>query len=658
MFPHYIFPIFTAFILNLYYYTMRQLFLALLFLFSSAGIYAQNVQMKTLPLDDLSAFQEQAGNWMIVGSVTMDPNVDIHHQEAEAQESKKKKKKSKKTKPESEAQQGPVRYQAGTGVLLNMNDDTIKDHLLTSWEHGDILLELEVMMPKGSNSGIYLQGRYEIQLLDSWGVKNPRYGDIGGIYRNWETEPGKIYMGKAPLTNAAKAPGLWQKMKIAFQAPKFDDSGKKVANARFVYVDLNGERIHENVEVPLPTGGPVENNEVAKGPIMIQGDHGPVAFRNIRYRLMEETDVQLSEISYQVYENVIDPASLASASPIEEGTIHQMTTDLPGVDDDFTVVYEGDIVASAASDYQFQLNFVGRAMLEVNGEEQTELASFDQYRSTNDLTLTLSEGKTPFRLVYQKETPQWTTRVGLFSTDSYPRPLHNPNSFLPDIPETGPIYVKVADEPRMLRAFMDYEGDQSQRLTHTIGVGVPSGAHYVYNLITGTPVCVWRGEFLNATPMWYRRGDGSFRPRGAVQYLFPSASLAELPDSNAPFPTDINETGDWQSDGYRIDAQSGLPIFVYEQEDKVLEDFIQPDEAGKMLTRSLTFTEGNPSENLYFKLAEGSDIQQMPDGSYVVDQQYYIRIPSGQSATVRSVNEKQELVASLQNSSFTYSIVW
>lgn len=613
--------------------------------------------MQELSLEDLSAFQEQAGNWMIVGTVMIDPNTDIHQQPATTEKSKKKKKSKKSNN--SASQPGPVRYESGTGILLNMNDETTKDHLLTNWEHGDILLELEVMMPKGSNSGVYLQGRYEIQLLDSWGVKNPRYGDIGGIYRNWEEEPGKIYMGKAPLTNAAKAPGLWQSMKIAFQAPKFDEDGNKTANARFVYVDLNGERIHENVEVPLPTGGPVENNEVAKGPIMIQGDHGPVAFRHIKYRLMEESDVSLRNISYKVYEtasNQVD--SLANSEATQQGKLNQLTTDLPGVDDDFTVIYEGTINTSKASDYQFQLNYGGRAMLEVDGETKVEPNSFDGRNASNQITLSLPEGETPFRLVYYKETPQWPTRIGFFSTDSYPRPLHNPNSYQPDIPETGPIYVKVADEPRMLRAFMDYDGDQSQRLTHTIGVGEPSGAHFVYNLITGTPVCVWRGEFLNATPMWYRRGDGSFRPRGAVQYLFPSTSLANLSDANAPFPTQINEAGDWQSNGYRIDAETSLPVFLYQHDDKTLEDHIRADDSGKMLTRTLTLTEGEATSNTYVKLAEGDEIQSMPDGSYAIDQEYFIRLASGGSATVRTVNQKQELVAPLQDSSFAYSIIW
>lgn len=638
---------------------MRQSFYALLFSLLSLPLLAQQIQMETLPLDDLSSFREQAGNWMIVGAVMMDPNQDIHHQEASSEEtSKKKKKKAKKSAESSLAQQGPVTYESGTGVLLNMNDDTTKDHLLTTWEHGDILLELEVMMPKGSNSGIYLQGRYEIQLLDSWGVKSPRYGDIGGIYRNWETEKDKIYMGKAPMTNAAKAPGLWQSMKIAFQAPRFDGNGNKTSNARFVYVDLNGERIHENVEVPLPTGGPVENNEVAKGPIMIQGDHGPVAFRNIRYRLMEESDVQLSDIQYQAYETAsTNLDSLKKAQPANEGTLYQLTTDLPGAEDNFSVVYTGNITTSEEGTYQFQLNYIGRVRLEVDGVEEVEFANFDKNNATQDFSLSLKEGATPFKLYYLKDTPPWEARLGFFSTDSYPRPLHNPNSYLPNTPDSGPIYVKVADEPRMLRAFLDYKADKSQRLTHTIGVGDPSGVHFVYNLITGTPVCVWRGEFLNATPMWYRRGDGSFRPRGAVQYLFPSSSINQLAGSDAAFPDALNESSAWQSDGYRINSDTGLPIFVHENDGRIIEDYLYPDEEGKMLTRTLTFAEGSPNRD-FLKLAEGENISQMPDGSYVVDQQYYIRVPEGKSASVRTVDEKQELVAQLDDSSYAYSIIW
>ena len=59
----------------------------------------------------------------------------------------------------------------GIGVLANVQTEEAKGHLFTGWSHSDIELDLEVMMPKGSNSGIYFQSRYEIQLFDSWGIK-------------------------------------------------------------------------------------------------------------------------------------------------------------------------------------------------------------------------------------------------------------------------------------------------------------------------------------------------------------------------------------------------------------------------------------------------------------------------------------------------------
>ena len=135
---------------------------------------------------------------------------------------------------------------------------------------GDCRIELEVMVPKGSNSGIYVMGEYEIQVLDSWERVKMGRGDMGGIYG-----------AAAPRVNACKKPGEWQKYVIEFQAPRFDASGKKTENAKFLKVELNGQMLHENLEVPGPTGGALTGREATTGPIMFQGNHGPAAYRNI-----------------------------------------------------------------------------------------------------------------------------------------------------------------------------------------------------------------------------------------------------------------------------------------------------------------------------------------------------------------------------------------
>ncbi|MBX9579901.1 MAG: DUF1080 domain-containing protein [Gemmataceae bacterium] len=144
--------------------------------------------------------------------------------------------------------------------------------LFTEQTFGDGRYEVEFMVPKGSNSGIYLMGEYEVQVLDSYGRPNDKLtqGDLGALYS-----------AAAPKVNAAKKPGEWQSFVIDFQAPKFD-GGKKVANAKFVKVVQNGTVLHENVEMKGPTPGGLTGKEAATGPLMFQGDHGPVAYRNIK----------------------------------------------------------------------------------------------------------------------------------------------------------------------------------------------------------------------------------------------------------------------------------------------------------------------------------------------------------------------------------------
>ncbi len=118
------------------------------------------------------------------------------------------------------------------------------------------------------NSGVYVQGRYEVQVLDSYGLKSQN-NDCGGIYGV-----------AAPLVNVCKAPTVWQSYDIEFTAPQCEN-GKKVANARMT-VYHNGTKIHDNVAIPVDnTTAGLGGNVCEPGPIMLQ-DHGnPVQFRNL-----------------------------------------------------------------------------------------------------------------------------------------------------------------------------------------------------------------------------------------------------------------------------------------------------------------------------------------------------------------------------------------
>lgn len=152
--------------------------------------------------------------------------------------------------------------------LVNAQGDGVD--IYSNEMYGSCTIDLEFMVPKGSNSGVYVMGEYEVQIFDSFGKKEIGAGDLGSIYG-----------ASVAKVNAAKAPGEWQRLVIEFEAPKFEGD-KKTADARFVKVTLNGQVIHENISMKGPTPTGVSGKEAPTGPIMFQGDHGPVAYRNIK----------------------------------------------------------------------------------------------------------------------------------------------------------------------------------------------------------------------------------------------------------------------------------------------------------------------------------------------------------------------------------------
>lgn len=178
-------------------------------------------------------------------------------------------------------------YTPGIGAAVNGEEGRTK-HLVSKAEHADVEAHIEFMVPKGSNSGVYFMGRYEIQVLDSWGVREPAYSDCGGIYEGDPIGEKSGSVGVPPRVNAALRPGEWQTYDVKFKAPRFDADGDKIADAEFIEVRHNGVIIHENEKVTGPTRAAMFKDEKPTGPIMLQGDHGPVAYRNVRIRELEE----------------------------------------------------------------------------------------------------------------------------------------------------------------------------------------------------------------------------------------------------------------------------------------------------------------------------------------------------------------------------------
>jgi hypothetical protein len=151
-----------------------------------------------------------------------------------------------------------------------------KGSIVSKQEFGDQKLHLEFRTPfmpnqggqARGNSGVYLQGRYEVQVLDSFGLPS-KSDECGGIYKK-----------ATPKVNATLPPTEWQTYDVTFLAPKFDDAGKKTKNTVITVVH-NGIPIIENVELDSCCGGGVSGEETKVGPLMLQDHHNKVQYRNI-----------------------------------------------------------------------------------------------------------------------------------------------------------------------------------------------------------------------------------------------------------------------------------------------------------------------------------------------------------------------------------------
>ena len=151
---------------------------------------------------------------------------------------------------------GANQWSAVGGVLTNAKGGA---NLVTDAVYTDFKLHVEVRYPARGNSGVYLRGRHEVQVEDSVVTKADAEA-TGGL--------GAIYGFLIPNQNAAKGAGQWETLDITLVG-------------RLVTVVLNGKRIICEAEIPGPTGGALDSKEGTPGPIMLQGDHGPVEYRNL-----------------------------------------------------------------------------------------------------------------------------------------------------------------------------------------------------------------------------------------------------------------------------------------------------------------------------------------------------------------------------------------
>ena len=586
-------------------------------------------------LEDMSQFRPVADNWQIVGDVYVDQT-------------------KKRTFVSSE----------GTGILLNTPEKGMKENLFTTFEHGDIEMEFDVMMPVHSNSGVYFQGRYEIQLLDSWGKLEAQHSDIGGIYQRWDEtkEKGKRgFDGHPPRMNAAKAPGLWQHFRIVFHAPKFDEAGNKIQNASFEEVWLNGVLLHENQELTGPTRAGAFDDEKPLGPLMIQGDHAAVALRNIRYKLFNGEKVSLSKVTMEEYEN--ESQTIPAYDQLK--LIREIPTDsisallVSGQNPRRILDFNGTLNVPVTGEYLFEMRIAhGGGKFSIDGETIIDLDGDFTYDDVRYKKVELKKGQWPFVFIYNKHRPY---RIGFQLFVEGPgiqkQALHAPRSYVPSLGNLERIQLNADSEPLMQRSFILHD---NQKRTHCISVGTPKKIHYSFDLAFGSLLQAWGGNFLEVSKMWVARGHQQLgEPLGVPISRHGNPDFAFLESEKTIWPDSIPSDTKYRQLGYTMD-NDGTPTFMTQLDDALVKNKLTPSDTLRSLHRSVDITSGR---DIWHKLAEGSSIEALPNASYAIDDKDYFLDFSGNEGyrpVVRTSDNTQELLVKIPkgNQKITYKITW
>lgn len=596
----------------------------------------QNVHtlpMETVSLENLDAFRGPADNWSIAGNVRSDHTI-----------------------------QSDMSIVDGTGAIVNIPTDNGNGNLFTNMEHGDIELTLEFLVPKGSNSGIYLQGRYEVQILDSWRVTNPQSSDVGGIYERWDDampDGMKGYEGKAPGVNAGLAPGLWQKYRILFRAPRFNDEGEKIEDARFEEVYLNGVLIHRNVELSGPTRAAAFNDEAEQGPLMFQGDHGPVAFRNIEYKRYEQSDsLELSPLTYKVYHYDGDrtPQNIDELELLKEGTTDSLNVaSISPKNENFATYFSGDLAVPVSGDYLFETQMSNGGNLFIDGDLILENTG-EQDGARPGKIIYLEEGIHQLEVIHFQI--KWNTHASIY----YEGPNMEKRTLASKAPwgdggEPEPLTVeRQSERPEIIGGFTNYNGEKR---THTLSVGFDEGVHYSFDLQNGALLKFWRDPFADLSRMWI--------DRGYEQLLVPmNAAVEELAGSPLQISGSENERFNPGQEVLEYTLNSkGEPVFSSQHGGVAVDDFIRPEDNDPGFIRTLTFSSEETVDNASARLAQSQSIEQLSDSFYRIGGTYYLEIINGGSESADIIEtddfEKALIIPVLQGSGRTvieYRLLW
>lgn len=581
-------------------------------------------------LEDLSGFKNAPRNWHLAGDIYYDLN-------------------NEKTAKEEK----------GKGIIINHSKGSDNGDLLTNFEHGDIDLEFDFMLPKGSTAGVYLQGRYGIRLNDSWNDAGSMAQASGAIYLPYKDNK-QLAQAVPPRMNVCKAPGLWQNLKVSFQAPKFNNTGKKVSNAKFNEVVYNGVVIHANIEVPGVTSQSLPGDENPLGSLMFSGN-SEIAIRNIRYKIYGNEKVKIKSLRYSYYDGKFDKiAEVANANPSKSDDAEEITWKPAGGNQaSFALKFDGHFVIPKSGAYVFWIQYRdSRDSSQLVIDNKIVIAQGKEVASQE-----LEKGNHTFSLLYIKNRLRGTPQLGLFveGPGIARHPLHAASSLSPPSSDR-PIIIEPEKRTIVQGCFMRYGEKKS---TFCVAVGEPGQIHYAMDLSQGAIINLWKGEFLDATTMWTGRGvENIAEPLGSIIELSPGPSFAFLQNADDAWPDSIRESDNYKYNGYHLDDR-GRPTFKYVLNKVRITDMIIPENKDQYLTRTFSISNQQNIENLWFRLAKGTKIELLSKGLYGInDKSYYIRVDPDREGDflLRKAKNGDELLipgTKIGNTNqLSYSIIW
>ena len=438
---------------------------------------------------------------------------------------------------------------------------------------------------------------------------------------------------------AAKAPGLWQTAAITYQA----GSAKKPA--MLVKYTLNGIIIDEGETLPI---------QATRQPVQLTAKNGSVAIRNVGVRPLANRLVAswAGPLTYKLYKEGIETREgLATKTPVKTDTVSQISYDVAyGQSGRFAMLFDGKLAVPAAGDYQFDVHMGGLAGLWIDGAPVVPM-TYAELGQEKTRVVPLTAGTHAMQVMFTRSWPR--PGLGLFVSQAGTRPqaLHTDGS-LPEFAPVGQVLLDPDVKPTLVRSFIQMPGEVSKR-THALSVGSRTGMHYAVDLDQMALLMTWKGDFADATDMWYERGEPQLlKPNGTTIYPAPRTALAVLPTAATAWPDSVGENI-LQYKGYNLD-KDGSPSIDYTMNGTTIRDQIRP--TGTSLSRTLTLGGTAPTGQLYCRLAGGKTLEEISKGLYAVDDRsYYVRFDPKAPVSVRQSGGRQELLmpVSMKNGAAT-----